>query len=213
MPLQSRTYSSDKLFQVFSYQSGFNLGYGRGWYDLGLSEDRVSGRHLYLIHSERPVKGGCDVNRNPDKGSSVITKCNNWSHSNRNTKCVCSYLQFYFILIGKAHISPSVIDMFGGNILEVSGPCFYESDTIELLFGNISLTYGKGECYRISDIKAKCEVPPLTARGRIAITVSLNGGISTSYIGSITVGKVVQNHIEYCLEFLMNCCLEIINFV
>nr|XP_022326514.1 sushi domain-containing protein 2-like [Crassostrea virginica] len=77
--------------------------------------------------------------------------------------------------------------MFGGNILEVSGPCFYESDTIELLFGNIFLTYGKGECYRISDIKAKCEVPPLTARGRIAITVSLNGGISTSYIGSITV--------------------------
>jgi hypothetical protein len=79
--------------------------------------------------------------------------------------------------------------MFGGNILEISGPCFFENDTIKLVLGDLSHPYSIGECYRVSKIKAKCEIPPLTARGRILVGVSLSGGASVSYTTRITVGK------------------------
>lgn len=88
-------------------------------------------------------------------------------------------------------VSPTVIDMFGGNILEVSGPCFLENEVIALLFGDPSKPIAIGECFRFSEIKAKCEVPPLTARGRVQVWVSLNGGVSISFKTSVTVGKVV----------------------
>lgn len=92
---------------------------------------------------------------------------------------------------GTAFVSPTVIDMFGGNILEVSGPCFLENEVIALLFGDPSKPIAIGECLRFSEIKAKCEVPPLTARGRVQVWVSLDGGVSISFKTSVTVGKVV----------------------
>lgn len=55
------------LMKLF-IQSGFNYGYGRGWIDV-VPLDHSSGRHLYLIHSEKPVKGGCDVRRECNEGS------------------------------------------------------------------------------------------------------------------------------------------------
>lgn len=137
------------------YQSGFNFGYGRGWFDLGLSLDRLSGRHLYLINKEAPLTGGCEARREQ--------------------------------VTGTAFVSPTVIDMFGGNILEVSGPCFLENEVIALLFGDPSKPIAIGECFRFSEIKAKCEVPPLTARGRVQVWVSLDGGVSISFKTSVTV--------------------------
>lgn len=95
------------------------------------------------------------------------------------------------VLSGTAFVSPTVIDMFGGNILDVSGPCFSENEVIALLFGDPSKPIAIGECFRFSEIKAKCEVPPLTGRGRVQVGVSLDGGVSISYRTSVTVGKVV----------------------
>ncbi|XP_061188230.1 sushi domain-containing protein 2-like [Saccostrea echinata] len=137
-----------------TFQSGFNFGYGRGWFDFGASSESLTGRNFYLVNSERPIKGGCDKNRNKKEG--------------------------------KAFISPRVLDMFGGNIVEVQGPCFYENDIIKLVVGNISNPYGTGDCYRVSEIKARCTIPPLTARGRVTVGISLND-ISTMYTTTITV--------------------------
>lgn len=95
------------------------------------------------------------------------------------------------VLSGTAFVSPTVIDMFGGNILDVSGPCFSENEVIALLFGDPSKPIAIGECFRFSEIKAKCEVPPLTGRGRVQVGVSLDGGVSITYRTSVTVGKVV----------------------
>ncbi|XP_013418585.1 sushi domain-containing protein 2-like [Lingula anatina] len=75
-------------------------------------------------------------------------------------------------------LSPSFGDMFGGNVVEFTGPCFSPSDHITCTFNDVevSATY-------INRLRAQCVVPNLTVRGQVQLTVSLNSGhkYSTTY--------------------------------
>lgn len=82
-----------------------------------------------------------------------------------NWVCYILVVRGICILLGIVFVLLIVIDMFGGNILEVLGFCFLENEVIVFLFGDFFKLIVIGECFWFFEIKVKCEVFFLIVRG------------------------------------------------
>ena len=76
--------------------------------------------------------------------------------------------------------------MLGGDNIFMAGPCFKPSDLIICDFSGGKVTNGS----YISPIRASCTVPMLYLTGMLSIQMSLNGGKSFDFQGTITIGKI-----------------------
>ena len=82
-------------------------------------------------------------------------------------------------------VSPRSGIMLGGDNIFISGPCYKPSDRIICEFPGEKVSNGS----YISNIRASCTVPMLYVTGRLSVKMSVNGGKSFNYQGTITIGK------------------------
>jgi len=75
--------------------------------------------------------------------------------------------------------------MLGGDNILISGPCYNSSQHIVCEFPGGKLNNGT----YISDIRASCTVPVLNVTGRLPMKMSVNGGRSFDFQGTISIGN------------------------
>ncbi|KAK3576419.1 hypothetical protein CHS0354_025181 [Potamilus streckersoni] len=167
------------------FQAGFNGGNNRGWTPIlpstpsgskvDLSQlpnnqaSDVMGRYIFRISGDVIVRGGCF--RYDWYGYKKYIFCT------MNVICLFEgdHLEVY----------PSYGGMFGGEMIDVAGPCF---DQAKLLckFGDLRSGKTSTGVY-VSKTKMRCPVPMLTERGRIQLSLSINGGATFQYFTNYTV--------------------------
>ncbi|XP_064609396.1 sushi domain-containing protein 2-like [Liolophura sinensis] len=78
--------------------------------------------------------------------------------------------------------SPKFAGMYGGEIIEVSGPCLNQYAEIQCKFGD-SIVKGR----RINDHKAECTVPILKERGKISLILSASSSPHFNFVTDFTI--------------------------
>ncbi|XP_061188229.1 sushi domain-containing protein 2-like [Saccostrea echinata] len=145
-----------------NYQAGFNGGYGRGW-SPAISKQFMSNISMFQASS---YKGRYIYQINEER---IITGgCDNPD--------------------GKLQVVPDSAGMFGGEMVEVTGPCFKWGSSYSLSFGNRRdksedcLT----EDYDPTTLKARCEIPILTESGQVTVFMKATNG-QKEYNTTITI--------------------------
>ncbi|XP_052792972.1 sushi domain-containing protein 2-like [Mya arenaria] len=141
-------------------QAGFNGGSGMGWMDV-LSR---SVGLTHLNHNQSSDTMGRYVFRISD-GNVVRAGC--------STENTYSGLSIY----------PQFGGMFGGKMIDVSGPCFQANQRYRCYFGEIVDDIYSDATY-VSQTKVRCPIPKLYQRGRITLTLQTS---SRSYNTTITI--------------------------
>lgn len=81
---------------------------------------------------------------------------------------------------------PTFAGMFGGRMIDISGPCFADSiNNIRCRFGNTP-----SPPVTVNTTRLRCVVPHLTVRGIVKLSVSVDGGRSYPYETPFTIGNV-----------------------
>ena len=95
------------------------------------------------------------------------------------------FIPLLLLFSDQLSVYPTYAGMFGGTIIDISGPCFTNNrNDIKCRFGQKSVSP-----ISISATKARCVVPPLSERGRITLSLSVNGGRNFPFESPFTVGK------------------------
>jgi hypothetical protein len=147
-------------------QMGFNSGFGRGFTSLpyagtskeidmdAMSGTNITGRWVYTISGDIVHHGGCT-------NDTSLASTGTWPLT----------------------ISPLFGPMFGGNIVNVSGPCFLNSANIKCRFGSVvSTAYNWGDMMQVM-----CVQPMLYEVGPITLSVSTDGGANYYFSTTYTV--------------------------
>ncbi|KAK3099236.1 hypothetical protein FSP39_001361 [Pinctada imbricata] len=141
-----------------TFQAGFYGGYGQGW------TDAIPYDQLPHAHQET----GSDVRGRfifkIDESFMIKGGCRNFRHNS-----------------GNLMISPSVAGMLGGEMLNVSGPCFRPNDRIFCKFGADEALAVTSIGFVRSTTRSSCYVPKLLQRGRVKISLSIDHGESYYY--------------------------------
>lgn len=108
-------------------------------------------------------------------------------------------LQNIFIILstckGKLEIVPDFAGLLGGQMVDVTGPCF-SSGSYSLSFGNSQRT-SSPECVTeeggVDKMKRRCEIPILTERGQVPVFMKALDG--KMYNTTITIGMHLYSSI------------------
>ncbi|XP_048243835.1 uncharacterized protein LOC124112947 [Haliotis rufescens] len=154
-------YNDMPLPVQYYYQAGINGGHGVGWTSV------CTGCNL----SDLPSTRGSDV------AGRFIFRVSNDQLERSGCTVDGSTLQIF----------PKYAGMFGGELLDISGPCM---DDVNV---NVMCRFGSGESaftsqgFRFNSMRLKCPVPRLTQRGSVTVAVSVDGGIMFNGEGAINV--------------------------
>ena len=96
----------------------------------------------------------------------------------------------FIVIIDELSVYPTFAGMFGGRMIDVSGPCFKQRSGIRCRFGEDSNAVV--DAIYVSLTRVRCMVPRLTVRGRITLSLSIGGGSNFPYTAPFTVGGLIQ---------------------
>ncbi|XP_046579037.1 uncharacterized protein LOC124286646 [Haliotis rubra] len=148
------------------YQAGINQGHGLGW---------------------TSVCTGCSFADLPNtRGSDVIGRF--IYRISKDTLEIGGCLRDRDL-----QIRPKVAGMFGGELLDISGPCLNQSVNVMCRFGS-GETSVTSEGFRFNSMRLRCPVPRLAGTGFVPVSVSIDGG--NNYTGSADIYIVVLGKLE-----------------
>ncbi|XP_067663868.1 uncharacterized protein [Haliotis asinina] len=149
------------------YQAGINQGHGLGWTD---------------------VCTGCSFGDLPNtRGSDVIGRFIYRISKDTLEIGGCSRHRDLQIL-------PKVAGMFGGELLDISGPCLDDINVSVMCRFGSGETSETSEGFRFNSMRLRCPVPRLAGTGFVPVSVSIDGG--NNYIGSADIYIVVLKRLE-----------------
>ncbi|KAL4230851.1 hypothetical protein ACF0H5_011225 [Mactra antiquata] len=151
-------------------QAGFNGGYGQGFTSI--------------------VKDSSAINQlNREKGSDVIGRFIYRISSGKVTRGGCTNNKYY----SELSVSPNYAGMFGGRMIDISGPCFRSDQQIMCKFGDENKMQGESQsppvdpAIYVSETRVRCVVPKLLFRDIVPLSISTDGGRTYQYSTSFTV--------------------------
>ncbi|KAL3880389.1 hypothetical protein ACJMK2_032633 [Sinanodonta woodiana] len=149
------------------FQAGFNGGNYRGWTPI-----------LPNTHSGHKADISLLAN---NQASDIMGRYIFRISGNNIVRGGCYRHDWYNTL----EIYPSYGGMFGGEMIDVAGPCFNQANLICKLGDHRSSKTSIG--VYVSTTRMRCPVPMLTERGRIQLSISMNGGATFQYFAHYTV--------------------------
>ncbi|XP_045204399.2 sushi domain-containing protein 2-like [Mercenaria mercenaria] len=86
-------------------------------------------------------------------------------------------------------VNPNYASMFGGKLIDISGPCFIRSQNIYCRFQDPNtMTYSpEGKAIYVSQTRVRCVVPQLLVRDRVILQLSTDDGHTYPYTTNFTI--------------------------
>lgn len=87
-------------------------------------------------------------------------------------------------------IQPKHAGMFGGKMIDISGPCFTNSNKILCRFGDQSFAHQESlvtKAIFVNQLHVRCIVPRLLIRDSVKLSLSLDNGLSYPYYTYLTI--------------------------
>ena len=113
---------------------------------------------------------------------------------NSGVWCQVNWLTKMNLTEGVAYAAPSGGSMLGGDMVNVTGPCFLPNSQIRCKFGQ----YETQGTY-INPVQAKCPTPSMFEAGWREFGVSVDGGRTYNFRGEFFVGQ--QNTIIFSYQY------------